>query len=226
MDWSTLIAEFERLWATVQNLAVELAQPWRLYQLGILAAAFLFAHLAERRLEPRLDAWMRGLRDMNKGLLRLLVLITRYLRPLIFIALGWAAVMILRATTWPSRSYVIATVASLVTAWVFVSIASRVIRNRVLRTIVTWSAWAVVTIYVLGIMTEVGDVLDRIAINIGDLRISLLIIVQAVVTLAVLIILASWSSAAVKRRIDAAQDISPSGGSSHVSTPGCAASGT
>ena len=210
MDLSALIAELERFWITVQNFLVELAQPWRLYQLALLAALFLLAHLAGRRLEPRLERWMRGLRNMNKGLLRILVLVARHLRGLIFLVLAWAAVLVLREVTWPSRSYVVALVASLVTAWVFVAIASRVIRNRLLRAVVTWSAWIVVAIHVLGVVTEARDILDRIAVEAGDLRISLLMVVQAVVTLAVLVVAASWSSAAVKRRIDAAPDVSPS----------------
>ena len=210
MDWGTLIEELERFWIVIQNFLAGLAQPWRLYQLGILIVAFLLAHFADRRLEPLLDAWMHGLRDMNKGLLRILVLVTRHLRSLVFIILAWGSVLVLRATTWPSRSYVVTLVASLVTAWVFVAIASRVIRNRALRQIVTWSAWIVVTIHVLGIMTEATDLLDRIAVEFGEVRISLLVVVQAVITLAVLVTVASWSSAAVKRRVDRSEDMSPS----------------
>lgn len=119
MDWAALMAEFERFWATTQNVALGRAQPWRPNQLGVLAAAALFAHITDQRLEPRLDAWMRSFSDMDKALLRLLVLVAHHLRSLIFLGLSWAAVLILRASTWPSRSYVIATVASLFTAWIF-----------------------------------------------------------------------------------------------------------
>ncbi len=193
-----------------QNHLAELAQPWRLYQILILAGLYLLAHLAARPLQARLDEWMHGLRRMNKGLLRVLVVFVRYLRTLIFVALAWIAVLTLQEVTWPSRSYLVALVASLVTAWVFVSIASRLIRNLVLRAIVTWSAWIVVTIHVLGIVTEARDLLDRIALDLGEVRISLLLVVQIAITLAAFVMLATWSSALVKRRIEAAEDISPS----------------
>jgi small-conductance mechanosensitive channel len=210
MDLTSLLADLERFWIPVQNNLVSLMQPWRLYQFAMLVVGFLIAHLADLRLEPRMEAWMRGMENVPKARLRLLVLISRHLRSLIFISLAWTAVLVLRASTWPSRSYLIALVASLVTAWVFVSIASRFIRNRTLRSLVTWSAWAIVTIYILGLMAETTDVLDRIAIQFGGVRLSLLLVIQAFITLAILIAVANWTSTAVRNRIEAVEDMSPS----------------
>ena len=210
MDLSTIIAELEPFWFPVKNFLSEIMHPWRLYQIGILAVAFLFAHFADRRIEPRMESWMRGLENVNKTRLRFLVLISRHIRSLIFIALSWCAVFIIRASTWPSRSYLISLVASLVSAWVFVSIASRFIRNRTLRTMVTWSAWAIATVYILGLMAHTTDLLDQVAIQFGSVRLSLLLVIQAIITLAVLVTLARWSSAAVKNRVDAIEDMSPS----------------
>ena len=210
MEPASLAAELERFWSPIENSLIGLAQPWRLYQLTILVIGFLIAHVADKRIEPRMDAWMRGLANVNKSRLRLLVLIARYMRALIFIALAWSAVFVLRATTWPSRSYVIALVASLVTAWVFVSIVSRIIHNRTLRSIATWSAWAFVTLYILGLMTETTDLLDQVAIQFGSVRLTLLLVVQAAITLAILVTLARWSSAIVKGRVEAIEDMSPS----------------
>jgi small-conductance mechanosensitive channel len=207
---ASLLTELQEFWTPIENSIVALVQPWRLYQLAILVVGFLIAHIADLRIEPRMDAWMRGLENVNKSRLRFFVLIARYMRALIFIALAWAAVFILRATTWPSRSYVIAMVASLVTAWVFVAIASRLIRNRTLRIIASYSAWAVVTLYILGLMTETTDLLDQIAIQFGGVRLTLLLVIQAAITLAILITLARWSSAIVKNRIEAIEDMSPS----------------
>jgi len=210
METASLITELEQFWGPIENSLIALAQPWRLYQLAILVIGFLIAHVANRRLEPRMDAWMRGLANVNKSRLRLLVLIARHLRALIFIALAWSAVFLLRATTWPSRSYVIALVASLATAWVFVSIASRIIRNQALRSVATWSAWVIVTIYILGLMTQTTDLLEQVAVQFGSVRLTLLLVVKAAITLAILVTLARWSSAIVKGRVDAIEDMSPS----------------
>ncbi|HSF95387.1 MAG TPA: mechanosensitive ion channel domain-containing protein [Thermohalobaculum sp.] len=210
MESGSLIADLEQLWISLQNSLIGLAQPWRLYQIGMLVVGFLVAHFADLRFEPRMDAWMRGLENVPRSRLRLLVLLNRHLRSLIFIALAWSAVFAIRATTWPSRSYLIALVASLVTAWVFVSIASRFIRNRLLRTIATWSAWAIVTVHILGMMTQATDLLDQIAIRFGDVNLSLLLVVKAAITLAILLAVAGWASGAVKNRVEAVEDMSPS----------------
>lgn len=210
MDATGLIADLLHIWTSIQNSLVTLVQPWRMFQLAFLVAAFLVAHLANRRLQPRMDAWMRGMENVPKARLRLLVLLTRHLRWLIFITLAWSAVFMLRQTTWPSRSYLIALVASLITAWVFVAIVSRFIRNRMLRSLATWSAWAIATIYILGMMTEATGILDRIAIQFGHVHLSLLLVVQAAITLAILITLAGWSSGVVKNRLEAVEDMSPS----------------
>ena len=210
MEPTSLIADLEQFLAPIKNSLTGFAQPWRLFQFAILVLGFLIAHLANRRLEPRMDAWMRGLENVDKSRLRFLVLIARNLRSLIFVALAWSAVFIIRTSTWPSRSYVVALIASLVSAWVFVSIVSRFIHNRTLRTLVTWSAWAIATIYILGLMTKNTGLLDQIAIQFGSVRLSFLLVVQAAITLTILVAFARWSSAILKNRIDAIEDMSPS----------------
>jgi small-conductance mechanosensitive channel len=210
MDLDALTAELNMLWASARNELITLAQPWRLYQLGFLIAVFLIAHLVDRWLEPRMEAWIRGMARAPKARLRFLVLVARHLRWIVFCLIAWGAVVVLRAHTWPSRSYLIALVASLVSAWVVVSISSRIVRNRALRSIVTWSAWIIATVYILGLMTETTDLLDRIAVQFGGVRLSLLLVIKAAVTLAILATAARWMSAVVKARVEAIDDMSPS----------------
>lgn len=210
MEHASLITELEQLWPQIKNSLIGLVQPWRLYQLAIVVFSLLIAHLAVRRLAPRMDAWMRGLENVDKSRLRFLVLIARHLRSLTFVALTWGAVFVIRVSTWPSRSYIVALVASLASAWVFVSITSRFIHNRTLRTMAAWSAWIIATVYILGLMTKTTDLLDQLAIQFGHVRLSLLLVIQAMITLAILVTLARWSSAALKNRVDAIEDMSPS----------------
>ena len=210
MDITTIFAELDRYWIVVQNELIGFVQPWRLYQIAILIGLFAAAHFADRRLEPRMNEWIRGLENASKARLRLLVIISRHIRSLCFISSAWLVVLILRVSTWPSRSYIIALVASLVTGWIVVSISSRVLRNRLLRTSVTWSAWAVVTIYIFGLTDKTAEVLDGVALNLGEVHISLLLILKAAVVLAVLLTIANWSSALLQRRIEGIEDISPS----------------
>ncbi len=203
-DWVT------RFWPKLENTATALLQPWRLYQIGILLACFLVAHLLNRWLSPRMRAWMSGMEGATKARLRLLLIVYHRLRPLIFVVLAWAAVAILQSVTWPSRSYLVTLGASLATAWVFVAVTTRLIRNRVARLLVSWGAWAFVTLHLLGWLDETEGVLDSAAVQLGQVRLSLLLVLKVCVTLAVLLTLASWVGRLIAARIERDEDISPS----------------
>lgn len=210
MDIDALIERLELFWPKVENTAVALAQPWRLYQIGILLLCWVVAHLLNRWLSPRMRAWMAGMEDASTARLRLLLIVYHRLRPLIFVLLAWTTVVVMRSVTWPSRSYLVELGASLATAWVFVAIATRLIRNRFARVLVAWGAWAFVTLHILGLTERTRTLLDRAAIDLGELRLSLLLILQVAVTLAILLTLAGWIGRLAVARIEAAEDVSPS----------------
>ena len=207
-DW--LIDQFNLFWPKVENTATALVQPWRLYQIGILLLCWLVAHLLNRWLSPPMRAWMSGMEGASKARLRLLLILYHRLRPLIFVALARVAVAVLQSVTWPSRSYLVQLVAMLATAWVFVAIASRLIRNRFARVLVAWGAWVFVTLHLLGLTERTRDLLDRAAVEFGELRISLLLVLQVAVTLAVLLTLTAWAGRLIVARIEADEDVSPS----------------
>ena len=210
MDWLPNIEWLRQLTRTLVLRADEMLQPWVLAQAVIITVCFGIAHLAAARLEPRIDIWLRGLDDKRLSRMRLLLAFARRLRPILFVLLAGLTVLVMRTLTWPSRSYYLGIAASLAAAWVFVSIASRLIHNRVLRLIVTWSAWIFAAVAVLGLTERVVQVLDGLAIDLGGVHLSLLLIVKAAFMLAVLLTLASWISKALSRRLSGVDDISPS----------------
>ena len=209
MDLDAIMAEMAAHWPRIRNDLTGLLQPWRLYQIAMIAAALAVAHLGARRLRPRMREWMREL-DTSMARLRFLVLVERRLRGLIFVVLLWLIVLVLREVTWPSRSYLVMFWASLASAWLFVWIATRLIRNRPVRILVAWGAWAWVTLAILGLTEEAEALLDRAGYSFGEMRLSLLVVVKALVTLGVLIALARWIANIISRRIEAVDDMSPS----------------
>ena len=135
-DLSALVAE-ARL--AVRSAAALFLEPWTLRQLVLIAAVVglgtLLGRLVERRVEPHVRA-VHG----RPRLLRFLALLLRRTHWVVA-ALGlWAAVVLMRATTWPSRSYLVGMAALLVTAWVVISVVSRLIRNRVAARLVAYVA--------------------------------------------------------------------------------------
>ena len=209
MDFDAVATWLGEFAPWLENTLIWLSQPWQLYQLGIVAAGFLIAHVIAGRLRPTMRTWMRE-SDASKARLRALIIIERRLRPLIFVAILWAIVLVLRSATWPSRSFLIVLAATLVTAWVGVAITTRLIRNGPARSVVRWSVTVIVTLHFLGILPQTMETLDGLAFTFGDTRLTLLVVIKAILTLAVLLVAATWLVRLVTTRIEHVEDVSPS----------------
>lgn len=210
----TILEQIITLLTRGQNFALGLLQPWRMYQVVALAALFIAAHLLALFVVPRTTEWMRSLKGWPTWRMRILVLLNRRTRGIVFVILAWTTILFMRevpwTATWPSRSYLISLVATLATAWLVVSILTRLIRNRSLRKIISWGAWSFVTLQILNLLPITASFLDAVAIQFGAVRLSLLLVLKAIVTIAVLMILARSISGAAARRIERNEDISPS----------------
>jgi len=196
--------------ADLQGFLVSLMQPWRFYQVMILIGLLGFAHVVSRALMPRIDAWMRQLEGMQTSQLRVLILISRRLRGIVFALSAWIVYGAMQAITWPSRSYLIGVVAVLASVWLFVAIVTRIIRNPLLRSIVRWSAYTVMTLSVLDLTDRAMTVLDSVAVTFGDTRLSLLLGLKAIVTLVVMLGIANWVSSLIQGRLARNENLSPS----------------
>lgn len=182
---------------------------WTVVQLAIVALAFSLAFVGAHLLTPRLEERIRAA-QMRAGLLRLSAVVLRRLHTVFFALALWLGVLAMRAATWSSRSYFLAIAASLVTAWVVISISSRAIRNRSIARIVEVGGWILVTLSLLGILPEAVSLLDSLAITINQLRISVLTVIQGIVVLTVLIWGATLVSRFVDRQLSRLEDFTPS----------------
>ena len=187
-----------------------LFRPWVAYQLAIAIAIFGLAHLLRSILGPRMHDWMRTREGWPTWRMRILVAVHQRLRSIFFVMLIGLAVAIMREITWPSRSQALAIIGNLALAWLIVALATRLIRNKALRTTVRYGAWAWITLRILGLTEDAVVFLDGLAISLGDLRISIWLLIQAAFTLGVLFFLANLASRTASARIQASEDMSPS----------------
>ncbi|WP_196780529.1 mechanosensitive ion channel family protein [Roseovarius gahaiensis] len=198
------------LWAQAQVVVEGLMRPWNAYQVAIAIGLFLAAHLLARLLGPYVHAWMRGREGWPKWRMRFLVMLHRRLRLIFFVALIWPTVWIMQSVTWPSRSYLLGILASLALAWLLITILTRFIVNGVVRTMVRYVAWTWVTLGILGLTDEARSLLESIAVELGDTRLSLWMVLQAVGVLAVLMVAARFVSRTTAAQIRQNKEISPS----------------
>lgn len=207
---SDLVALGQTLLSRTEALLYKLLLPWNVYQLAIAVGLFLMATLAARIARPRLHDWMRAREGWPKWRMRLLVIAHRRLRMIIFVSAISLVVVVMSEVTWPSRSYLLSIIANLSAAWLFIVFATRLIGNPLLRSVVRYGAWTWVTLSILGLTDEAQQVMEGASVNVGETRLSLWLLVQAVVMLGVLITLARFAAATITARIRANEEISPS----------------
>jgi small-conductance mechanosensitive channel len=198
------------LWQQAYLFLQSLLRPWNAYQVLILIGIFLAAWLLAKLLAPRLHDWLRKREGWPKWRMRFGVMIHRRIRLICFVALIWPVVWFMREYTWPSRSYILAIAAELTSAWLVITIVTRLISNGFVRTTVRYAGWTWVTLGILGVTDDVRGLLDSAAISVGETRFSLWLVLQAVVIIGTLVIIARFMSSSTSERIRKNQEISPS----------------
>ena len=187
-----------------------LMRPWSAYQVVIIFAVFLVATLVARIVAPRLHGWLRTREGWPKWRMRFGVMVHRRLRLICFVALIWPVIWLMREFTWPSRSYLIVIVGNLAIAWLIITVATRLITNGFIRTSVRYAGWTWATLVILGLTEEARSLLDSIAVNIGEMRLSVWLVLQAIVVIGGLIVTARFLAAATSARVRQNAEISPS----------------
>lgn len=194
-----------------ENLLELIVTPgWRQYQLLIIVLLWVLSFVARLLTQGRWEAWARARTGWPKWRLRILIQLMRRLTLVYFVTFSWGLYLVMQNVTWPSRSYIIGVIATLATAWLVIALASRLVRNRTLRHIFKWSMWIYATLVALNLTDGVAEFLDGVAISIGDLHISALGIMKAVLLIGALLTLARLGTRAAERGLKANADITPS----------------
>ncbi|WP_136634374.1 mechanosensitive ion channel family protein [Pseudooceanicola onchidii] len=187
-----------------------LLRPWNAYQILIAIGLVIAAAILTKAIGPRYHDWLRTRDGWPKWRLRAALLVHRRMRLLIFVALIWPVIWIMREVTWPSRSYLLGVIGSLAFAWLVIALATRIIANNALRSIVRVGGWIWVTLVILGLTDEAQALFTSIGIGIGETQITLWMVLQAVVLLTALFTVARFLSHASAANISRVEDISPS----------------
>ncbi len=182
---------------------------WSIIQFGIIAGLYVFAILLARPVKSWFESRIRKIQG-KPALLRILALLLRRMHLILFAISLWGSAFIIKSVTWPSRAYFITIAANLVTAWIIITIASRLIRNRTLANLVATLAWSIAALNILGLLDETFIMLDLAAVSFGDNRISLLNIVQLMLLCGALIWVAFALTTSFENYLKTNADLTPS----------------
>ena len=194
-DWAS------DLWRSLQS-------KWVVYQILAVLASALFAALLTRTVSRLIKGLPEG------GLLGRLVgwqrPIIERVAPILFLIGLWTALAIMREITWPSNSYYLGLVAKLTTAWIIINALALVIRNRFAHRLVSVGAWTLAALSILGLLDDVSLWMANVGVTIGEARLSLLIVVEAVILLIAFVWLAGLLSRLLERALKASGSLSAS----------------
>ena len=134
---------------------------------------------------------------------RLIPLVT----PIAWVAGLWISVSVAQQAGWPHAVAHIAI--NLVLAWLVIRLAADLVPNAPLAQVIAVLAWLVAALNIVHLLGPTLDLLDRAAVLVGGLRVSLLTVVKGVLSLTVLLWAATVGSALFERRMTRVSEITP-----------------
>ncbi|WP_037390018.1 mechanosensitive ion channel family protein [Sinorhizobium americanum] len=199
----------ETINVTAASLQRFVLNEWMLYQCAVIVIGYFACGLLAKRLEPALEARARMIRG-NPDLLRVIIAFMRRLKWLFLIVWLWIADVMLSRYGWPSYRWLVGTVLTLVAAWFIIAVLTRIIRNQTLARVVAVLGWLYFALYALGLDRPVLTALDNAAVNLGAVRLSLLLVLKAIVLSAAMIWLAVLTGNMSSNWIQKSADLTPS----------------
>lgn len=209
MDTTTTHDVMEFLQTSARSIGAEISSPWFYLQFGLILAAAGIASATQAAVRARLDltslgmGWPAPLRHF----IRVLVGSTQ---TAIFTLLVIVSRVVMYHVTWPSRSYLLMVAAKLGIAWLVIRLVTSVLRNAFIVKLVSITAWFVAALSIIGQLDSVLDALDSVAIVLGGLRLTPLLVIKAGLLLLVALWLTNIASNFAESRINSTTDLTPS----------------
>lgn len=190
-------------------LEAVLINRWTVIQIAVIGLGFVISTLLAKKIEPQLDNRARNIRG-NPDLLRVVIAFLRRLRWLFLILWLGVAIAVLERHVPEQNRWLVSVALILSAAWLAASVLTRVIRNRTLAKVAAIAIWIYIALYVVGLDDPIFAALDSASINLGAARLSILIILKAILLLTALVWLASFAAKIASHWVQRSSDLSPS----------------
>ena len=201
------IAEY--LLSAARSVGAEVTSPWFYLQFGLMLAGAGIAYAADATIHARVDMTSLAMRWPlpMRHFVRVLV---SSASTAVFAVLMIIARVVMYHSTWPSRSYLLVVAAKLAVAWLVIRLVTSVIRNAFIVRVVSFSAWLVAALSIIGQLDAAVEALDSISVVLGGLRLTPLLLIKLGALLVVALWLTNIASNFVESRINRSADLTPS----------------
>jgi len=172
-----------------------------LQQFMVVLFILVMGRVTSRRLSGWMDSKAPAWRDRYFSLITSRIYLSTHEILLLVVTplMLWAAVIIAIAAKW--QFVILNGVASLVSAWAVIRLGSSIIKSRFWSRTLAISIWTIAALNIVGWLEPVIEVLDKAVIPIGEHRLSLLVLLNGLVILALLLWLAGVASEGLERAL-------------------------
>lgn len=199
--WVALLADAQ-IWVETEILTLA-----ALWELGAIVTTLILARVIAIPFRNWLEAKLENARhDAKLSLVwrTFLTLVT----PIIWVVLLWIAVAI--ADQLELRDKLMSVVVSLVNAWIVIRLITQFVREEVWARFIAVVVWIIAALNILGFLQPALDLLDGIALKIGQVRVTALGVIEGLFYLVLLLWLANISANLLERRINKLPNLTPS----------------
>ena len=187
------------LFASLIKALRDLRNPLLLTELAVISGALALGALAawwgKRRSAATPPSWAVG----KGGLLRIVFPVLALLTVLVAqrFMLGQGAHPLLDLAVPLLGSLALVRLAIYIVRRVFPPTAALKASERV----IAYCIWSLMALYIVGVLPLLMEFLDGISVNVGKQRISVFLIIQAIVTVVVTVVIALWIARAIESRV-------------------------
>jgi small-conductance mechanosensitive channel len=199
----------EYLQMALRSVGAEVRSPWFFFQIGVVLTGAGIAYAIGATIRARVDTSKLGVNWPAPFRIIVHVLVL-HAPTALFAVLMRVTRIIMKLSTWPSRSYLISMCAKLALAWLVIRLLASVIRNPFALRVVSLSAWLVAALSIIGQLDPVIDALGSVSITLGGLQLTPLLLIQLAVLLAVALWLSNVASNFAENQIARSGDLTPS----------------
>lgn len=128
--------------------------------------------------------------------------------PVINLTLQWLSVLLITSMELPNNVLLI--IAKLLTAWVVIRFSSGLIRMPLWSRVIAIIAWSIAALSIVGILDPATELMDSIAIEIGEFRLSILLVIKGIIFMVLAFWVAAFLSRISERNINRLTDLTPS----------------
>ncbi len=188
-------------------LTVNVLLPGNAVQLVLVGFVFLCSRWLSKKIRRLID-YIASRTTATPRFSRVCAVTSELAFPLAWLLALWLTRAIAAQAGWPYQ--VLQIFASLVSAWVVIRFASTFIRDPGWSKFIAMVAWTMAALGTLGLFDATVAMLDSLSLTIGTVRISLLTVVKGLLSLALLLWVASTIAALLDQSIRRTRAFTPS----------------